>query len=729
MPNDSKDPIKEHKPDPAMITWSDEDERRTMLSRSDVLDSYEGIQRSTASHRSFLDIETNRSVRTGYSYQDYQRFRGDEAIPSGQKDIINMCMEAYDKVGIIRNVIDLMGDFACQGIKLVHPNKRIERFYRRWFEKINGKERSERFLNTLYRCGNVVVKRQTAKITKKLEDHLRTASAADIEPELLKVAKKEVPWKYDLLNPMAVELVGNELGLFVGEPRFELRLSGLIRGLISSSQYKNSDLLSMLPSDLAEAIKSGQKSVPLDPEKIEVFYYKKDDWLMWANPLIYAILDDVVMLEKMKLADMSALDGAISNIRLWTLGDLDHKIMPTKAAVNKLRNILSSNVGGGTMDLVWGPELDFKEAATEVYRFLGSEKYQPVLTSIYAGLGIPPTLTGASDSSGGGFTNNYVSLKTLVERLEYGRSTLVRFWNGEIERVQKAMGFRFPANIQFDRMVLSDESTEKNLLIQLVDRDLISMETVQERFGEIPEIEKIRINREARKRDKASMPPKASPYHNPQHREDLEKIALGKDSLKPHQIGLIPTDEEIGSNPLTVPDDRPKYDPEKDVEDSPSGPPSEDNSPVGRPEDGRPKLSKDTQKRKQKEVKPRVSADYDFVNLFLWAVDSQKRISDILQPALLFHYDKKNIRSLTKSEFDEMEYIKFCILCNLKPYEDITPALAAELLEDNASVNPEIIGLQRMFIKQFVETNDRVPSIEEIRHIQSSAYATVFVAE
>ena len=359
MPNDSKGPIKEHKPDPAVITWSDEDERRTMLSRSDVLDSYEGIQRSTASHRSFLDIETNRSVRTGYSYQDYQRFRGDEAIPSGQKDIINMCMEAYDKVGIIRNVIDLMGDFACQGIKLVHPNKRIERFYRRWFEKINGKERSERFLNTLYRCGNVVVKRQTAKITKKLEDHLRTASAADIEPELLKVTKKEVPWKYDLLNPMAVELVGNELGLFVGEPRFELRLSGLIRGLISSSQYKNSDLLSMLPSDLAEAIKSGQKAVPLDPEKIEVFYYKKDDWLMWANPLIYAILDDVVMLEKMKLADMSALDGAISNIRLWTLGDLDHKIMPTKAAVNKLRNILSSNVGGGTMDLVWGPELDF----------------------------------------------------------------------------------------------------------------------------------------------------------------------------------------------------------------------------------------------------------------------------------------------------------------------------------------------------------------------------------
>ena len=51
--------------------------------------------------------------------------------------------------------------------------------------------------------------------------------------------------------------------------------------------------------------------------------------------------------------------------------------------------------GGGTMDLVWGPDLDFKESNSQVYKFLGSEKYQPLLTSIYAGLGIPPTLTGS----------------------------------------------------------------------------------------------------------------------------------------------------------------------------------------------------------------------------------------------------------------------------------------------------------------------------------------------
>ena len=55
-----------------------------------------------------------------------------EAIPEYQKRILRMCMEAYDKVGIIRNVIDLMGDFAVQGMTIVHPNKNIERFYRKY---------------------------------------------------------------------------------------------------------------------------------------------------------------------------------------------------------------------------------------------------------------------------------------------------------------------------------------------------------------------------------------------------------------------------------------------------------------------------------------------------------------------------------------------------------------------------------------------------------------------
>jgi hypothetical protein len=715
---------------PGFITWTDDSGKQEAFnSASEGIDLYEGIQRTAAfSYRSFLDIETNRSVRTGMGRQDYDRFRSDEAVPKKQKDIMRMCMDAYSKVGIIRNVIDLMGDFSSQGVTVVHPNKKIEAFYKKWFTKVGGPERSERFLNMLYRCGNVVVKRRTAKISKRIEENFRKSKGADMDIEVLSVKKREIPWKYDFLNPLSIEVIGGQLAVFAGEPEYALRVSSSLRNMYKKNAPNYQSVISKMPVDLASQMGKGLELIPLDKEKLRVFHYKKDDWNIWASPMIYAILDDIIMLEKMKLADIAALDGAISNIRLWKLGDLDNKILPTKSAINKLRNILASNVGGGTMDLVWGPELDFKESNTQVFKFLGSEKYDPVLNSIYAGLGVPPTLTGLADN-GGGFTNNFISLKTLVERLEYGRTLLVDFWQEEIERVQKAMGFRFPAKVHFDQMVLSDEAAEKNLLIQLVDRDLISGETVQERFGEIPEIERIRINREHQGRNREKTPPKAGPYHNPQHREDLEKIALTKDGLSPHELGLKPSDEN-GPHPLTNPDDRPEFNEEEEFKKMERKqkimkPPQDKFKPTGRPEDGRPKNAKDQAPRKQKVVKTRQAAS-DLANLMLWASSTQKSISDVLNPALLHSYGKSNLRGLTKSQMDELEYIKLCVLSNIKPYSTVDAELLVSILEAGTSVDKQMIEIYKQLTTDFAVANDRNPTLEEKRSLQSSAYGLRF---
>lgn len=513
-------------------TWGNDEEKATAFAEtSDAYDENRAVkyERSSAySYRTYIDIESDRSVRPTMNRSDYYSFRPEESIPRKQKRIMKMCMEAYDKVGIVRNVIDLMGDFACQGITIVHPNKSIERFYKAWFKQVNGVERSERFLNYLYRTGNVVVKRRTAKVTPEKEAYLKKVVAADMKIEEIPVQKREIPWQYDFLNPLTIDVLNYESGVFIGDPTYVVNISPTTYESFTS----NKGYMSKLPEGMQKTLKKGQRQIILDKEKIEVFHYKKDDWLLWANPMIYAILDDLVMLEKMKLADLSALDGAISQIRLWRLGSLEHKIIPKRDSINKLRDILASNTGGGTIDLVWGPELDFKESQSQVYKFLGSEKYQPVLTSIYAGLGIPPTLTGATGSSGG-YSNNYVSLKTLIERLEYGRQILTQFWQKELDIIQKAMGFRLPAQLRFDSIILSDESAEKQLLINLADRDIISHETILERFGELPDIEKVRVRREEQdRRDDNIMPRKASPYHNPNMRSDIAKLLVTKDGLE-----------------------------------------------------------------------------------------------------------------------------------------------------------------------------------------------------
>jgi hypothetical protein len=353
--------------------------------------------------------------------------------------------------------------------------------------------------------------------------------------------------------------------------------------------------------------------------------------------MIYAILDDIIMLEKMRLADLSALDGAISNIRLWTLGSLDHKILPNKAAINKLRDILASNAGGGTMELVWGPELSYTESNSQVYKFLGSEKYDSVLNSIYAGLGVPPTLTGLA-GNGGGFTNNFISLKTLVERLQYGRNLLTSFWQKEMETVRKAMGFRRPAYVQFDQMNLSDDTAEKNLLLQLADRDIISHETILERFKEIPTVEKIRLKRELKDRDSSGTPDKASPFHNANHQKDLEKM-----------------DRQSKLNEKEQKNNEPKA-PQKEAK-----PPKDE---------GRPLLKRDEKPRKKRVEKPKSKPG--LAELITWSQNSYDKISESVTTAFLKMNNKKNLRQMTKSEMFDIERIKFDVLTNLDLLSEVS---------------------------------------------------------
>ena len=655
-----------------MITWSDDDfnsKSEAMSKFNDNIESYTGLPKTQGNHyRHFIDIEPNRSVKPGFKSSDYYAFRPDEAVPHQQRRVIKMCMDAYDKVGIIRNIIDLMGDFGSQGIQIVHKDKSVEKFYQQWFRSINGKERSERFLNNLYKTGNVIIYRSHAKITPQLKNYMKALSS-DIKVEVPDMTKNEIPWRYNFFNPLSVKMQDGNLSLFMGKQNYTITTSSFF------DKYKSGDIpshvLETLPPAIKQSLLRGERDIPLDPERLSIFYYKKDDWRQWANPMIYAILDDIIMLEKMRLADLSALDGAISNIRLWTLGNLDHKILPNKAAINKLRDILSSNVGGGTMELVWGPELSFQESSSEVYKFLGSEKYTSVLNSIYAGLGVPPTLTGMA-TNGGGFTNNFISLKTLVERLQYGRDHLVRFWEKELEIVRKAMGFRFKAHVQFDQMTLSDEAAEKNLLIQLADRDIISHETLLERFKEIPQIENIRIKRELAKRDSTG-PEKAGPFHPP---PPPQKEDVPNKTDNPPKTDETPNDEVV-----EIPN----------VKDA----------------DGRPLFKRDELPRKKRVEQPKSKPGV--AELLSWSNDAWSTISSIVNTSYLNANNKSNLRQLTKSEVRNLEHLKVEVFTNVTPLSNITNSDVFKAISDKSRIPQEFskamatqnINLNDMTLEQF----------------------------
>jgi hypothetical protein len=702
-----------NKSEDAFYFWGDDEEskKNALNASGESLQEYAGIQHASAAagrttmRTDFSNVLPNISSRPGLSRSDYDYFRPQESVPDHHKAILRRADDIYQRVGLVKNVIDLMGDFSSQGITISHPNRRIERFYRNWFKKVGGKDRSERFLNNLYRSGNIVITRQTAKLSNKSIQNMYKANAADfsdtdIKSQTLILGKKEIPWRYTFIDPVYIEIAAGPLASFVGGKKaYGLKLPAHLRKIINSPKNDAEKfMVAKLPPEVIEAAKT-RKPYYLDPDKVIVNHYKKDDWQTWAFPMIYSIMDDITVLEKLKLADMAALDGAISNIRIFKLGNLDHKIAPTKAAASKLASILQNNVGGGTMDIVWGPDIELLESNTNVHQFLGEAKYTPHLNNVYAGLGIPPTLTGTYGAAG--TTNNFISLKTLTQRLQYGRDVLQKFWQAELDMIQKAMGFRYSAKVEFDRMDLSNEEAEKALIIQLADRNIISNEFVQKRFGADPELENVRINREDKERSSSRMTQKLGPYTSTN--DNLKKAALQLGIATPNQVGLK-LDEKLDSEE-TLLELKSKFAPKKEVQ--------------GVPGQGRPKNAKDSDKRKEKEFAPQTGA-----SLMMKSLGLQEKISDIINPIFLDFYGKKNMRSLSQSEYSETDRVKTAILFSINPSD----ACNEDLIKNKivASQNSKAVPRYENFIKQIKSNIDKDLTTEDYKQLKAYFYSMVY---
>ena len=284
-----------------------------------------------------------------------------------------------------------------------------------------------------------------------------------------------------------------------------------------------------------------------------------------------------------------------------------------------------------------------------------------------------------------------------MERLQYGRTLLVNFWQKEIEVVRKPMGFRRPAYVQFDQMNLSDDTAEKNLLLQLADRDIISHETILERFKEIPTVEKIRLKREMKDRDRDQSPNIAVPYHNPQHDHEIEKIALNKDLLD---------DEYLEEKGLPIREIEINVEPEK--KDGPIVPKVEKTNDIPSENNGRPRNSIDTEPRKQRVQKPRSKPG--LADLIDWSQSSYNKISECVTMAFLKANNKKNLRQVTKAELFDVERIKFDVLTNLDLLCEVNENVIHQHLA-SASLTPT--SFKTLLSDKDIDINDM--SIESYR--------------
>jgi hypothetical protein len=317
-------------------------------------------------------------------------------------------------------------------------------------------------------------------------------------------------------------------------------------------------------------------------------------------------------------------------------------------------------------------------------------------------------------------------MKTLIERLEYGRTVIIAFWNEQLKILQKAMGWRFPPKVSFDFKVLTDEATEKKMILDLWDRNLYSTETVMELCRRDPEMELLRINRERRKIENGTMPEKASPYHIAEKEHELKKLIIQGGGVAPSELGIELEEKKEGEESMMDRQEKMNMNVEQkrgEMRPTPAGSPTskKPKSPGG---DGRPKNSTDTKPRKKRVDKPKTLGV--FADLFMWGNEAQKSLATILSPAILDHFKKKNLRSLTKAEVDYAENLKFNVFATLEPYSDINHKTVYDILERNTKANEDMIQTCEALAILFTKRTGNQPTLDETRQMQSSAYALLY---
>lgn len=486
------------------------------------------------------------SNRSGMTRKKYESARPNESISrsttqSSLRENIFECTSAYDRIGIIKSIIDLMSEFVAAGITIVHEDETPNEFYKSWQKRVHLEDRAERFASWLLKAGNVVVRRMWGNIK-----NTRISSLQNVNPEA-----GHIPIKYQFYHPGNVEVIGDYMAGFSSKPRYGLRLAS------NNSMFNRppateaeKQVFDALPEEIKNAILykktlKGHYVVALNPNDIYVDHYKKDDQDIWAKPMLYSVLSDIYYNDKVKLAKTATLDNMINAIRLWKLGDHTKDLFPTAAESNKLTNILMNNTGGGPVDIIWNSMIELQEFYPPIDKLVNFKENTEVLL---LGMGFPIGLLGGTEGTSGKASTggNSMSLKQVMTRMAAIRRAIVSWLEGEIDIIQKNMGYRKRPQILFSNSDLHEEKNYFDLLLDLVDRNILSEERVLRIINESPEIERSRIRQETKMRESGDMPEKASPYFNPQVKEQRE-----------HELQKINSNNLSKERPLIKSDGKP----------------------------------------------------------------------------------------------------------------------------------------------------------------------------
>ena len=628
---------------------------------------------------------------TGYA--DTNQIRAIQNIRAADK--------AYREVGIIRNVIDLMTDFASEGLKVYHPVPAQQRFYEAWLKKTQMTKISKTIIMGMLKWGNVGVFRFWGKIRPRTKKQMmakaRVLFSQGKDKEAVKAffqedkfKKGRVPIRYSCIPPFKVRIVSS---LLFDDRRYFFTLSQTDRQKILNPETNVTTeleryLIREISAEVRDLVQKNQFLL-LPEENFYFFQYKRDCSRMWADPLVLPIMPDLRYKQVLRRLDISIAESIIDPITLFKLGKTVEGFPPTKEQFQNLSNLLKTPAV--PKNLVWSDLIEIERHSLDHADIFATEKYKEVDNDILSGLGVSQVLVNGA-TGGGRAGNAFLSVKTLLERLEDVRHEFLMFLDAELATVSKAMGFKQAPKVRWEQMSLRDEVAEKRVLVELLDRKVISAETALDILGLDKTIEMERKRREQKATEKLGIPHHVGPFEEAvrvQKDEDPARLTIdvqkeGQEMQAEQADKALQSQEKMGKEQMKQQQDFKKQDVKMQKEVKMAQIKKNKTAPQKGP--GRPADKGDRDSRKQKvkrDTKPvgMGSVDADLITQSLY---NREVIEDYLKPRILKSFEKENLRQLTKEEKKTYERLIQSVWGFSSPYGSITEEFVAGMSDQVA---------------------------------------------
>lgn len=413
-------------------------------------------------------------------------FEGPNSIGNvfNPQEKMRLAMRYFAQDPLVGKIVEIMKVFSNDGFKFEHSNPKIKKFYDNWARSVDLEMILGWIFLEYYRSGNVTVWRELVPFKKS--SFKFSAPPYSVDGSIMEKAdaakkymytKQMIPGAYTVLNPLTVYVdrtTGYDDDLLFNTKEILIDPT--------SSTDPDTIVLRKTPKDLLSTRRGGN-GIPLNKKNVKRILRMRQPYEPYGSIMMERAFAAIHEKNKLRQMDLSMVNSVINQIIKVTVGSDEYPATPRqlKNLADAFRNVGKSQV------IFWNHTLNIEVIRPDT-TVLNAEKYIRVNEDIRNAFGISEVLTGGGGSKTN-FATAFLSLKAFLTNLQEGRKDVLRWLRAEMEDIAEAMQFDSIPEPSFNPLSLTDEIAEKQIIVQLIDRGIISYQSAMSRLGYDPRIE------------------------------------------------------------------------------------------------------------------------------------------------------------------------------------------------------------------------------------------------